>query len=504
MHKWEASLSVKPNTYRGLVGIIITILLSFSSCQPLDKKVGELGSVEDNAAWSEPPPPPEPVELDLTLIKERGVLKAIINNSSTSYFVYKGQPMGYEFDLLTRFAEHIGLKLELVVTPDIENAFRSLNAGEGDLIAYNLTITKERIQRVAFADHSMLVKQVLVQKRPDNWRKMKLHEIERTMLRNPVDLIGKKVNVKKNSSHAARLRNLSEEIGGDILILEDFGDVQSETLIKRVADGEIQFTVADENVALVNATYYPDLDVKTPVSFSQKIAWAVRKNAPLLLNEINKWLAAMKKRPAYYTIYNKYFKNTKATSKRAKDDFGSLSQNRISKYDDLIKEAADSLDWDWRLLASQMFQESRFEPTAKSWAGARGLMQIMPATGKSFGVTNLNNPELNIKAGYRYLQWLEKYWMNKVKDPEERLKFMLASYNVGQGHVDDARRLAEKYRRNPNVWSDNVEYFVLKKSHPRYYRDPVVRYGYCRGEEPVKYVKSILNRYEQYKNLINA
>jgi membrane-bound lytic murein transglycosylase F len=155
------------------------------------------------------------------------------------------------------------------------------------------------------------------------------------------------------------------------------------------------------------------------------------------------------------------------------------------------------------LLASVMYQESNFDPKAESWVGAIGLMQVMPATGKQFGFDDLWEPQQNIRAGVRFLKFLDKQWAHTVTDSDERLKFMLASYNVGLSHVLDARNLAKKYGKNPVKWSGEVEYMLLQKSNPKYYRDPVAVAGYCRCDGPVNYVKEVFERFEEYKIHIN-
>lgn len=446
----------------------------------------------------------DPVSFDLRQIKERGAIIAIVDNSSTGYFIYKGQPMGYEYDLLERYAKHIGVELQVKLTSSIDKAFDMLNSGEGDVIAYSLTVTKDRKRKVTFTDNHYTTRQVLVQRKPNNWLSMTNDQINSALIRNQVDLVGKEIHVRKSSSYVDRLQNLSHEIGGDIVIIEEEDSAETEELIKRVSTGEFEYTVADESVALVNAAYYPNIDVKTPISFPQQIAWAVRKNAPKLLKSLNNWMIDLKRKPTFNVIYNKYFKNRRASVRRNRSDFSSMGGEKISIYDELIKVGADSLGWDWRLLASQIYQESRFDPKAKSWAGAVGLMQLIPETGKRFGANNLYDPEQSIKAGISYLKYLDRLWKKTIEDGEERQKFVLASYNVGLGHVVDARELAKKYDRDPTVWSDNVEYFLLMKSKPEFFRDEIVESGYCRGEEPVNYVKQIFNRYAQYKQLINS
>lgn len=442
------------------------------------------------------------VKIDLEQIRERGKLVAITGYSSTSYFVYRGKPMGYEYELLNRFADYLGVELEILVAEEMDNTFEMLNRGEGDIIAYSLTVTKDRKNRVQFTRYHNLVKQVLVQRKPENWRKKSYKSVEEELIRNPIELEGKTIYVRKNSSYEARLKNLSEEIGGEINIVEAPGKVGTEDLIRMVADGKIDYTVADENLALINKTYYENLDVKTAVSFPQKIAWAVRKNSPRLLNAVNEWMDGMRETRDYFAIYSKYYKNRKAYKRRLASDFFSLTGNRISKYDELLKVHGELINWDWRLLASQIFQESRFNPYAQSWAGAKGLMQLIPATAKRFGVANLYDPRQSVEAGTRYLEWLNAFWKPKIPGRDIRIKFVLASYNVGPGHVEDARRLAEKYGADPDKWEGNVAKYLLLKSSRKFYNDDVVKFGYCRGREPYNYVKEVLKRFQHYTHLI--
>jgi membrane-bound lytic murein transglycosylase F len=446
--------------------------------------------------------PIEEVKVDLPAIKERGTLKAITYYSSTSYFLYRGRPMGYEYELLERLAADLDLDLEIVIAEDLDKEIRMLKTGKGDIIAHGLTITQDRKQQITFTEPHTNTHQVLVQKKPDNWRRMKLHEIRQQIVSDPVDLIGKKVYVRKNSSYFKRLQNLEEEMGGDIDIVEMPGDLTTEDLIRKVAEGEIPYTVADYNIAAINKTYNPDLDISVSLSFSQRIAWAIRESSPELLKAVNEWIAKMKKQTEYYVIYNKYFKNSKSYRRRVRSDFFSLESGRISRYDDLIRQYADSVDLDWRLLSSLIYQESRFNPRTKSWAGASGLMQLMPATAREFGVTDLYDPEKSIIGGSRYLDYLQEQWKPELPDSSRRIKFVLASYNAGPNHIKDARRLARKYKEDEDQWR-TIEKYLLKLSNPRYYNDPVVRYGYVRGAEPVAYVREILQRYEHYRKFVS-
>ncbi len=442
-----------------------------------------------------------PVDLDLDEILERGYINAAVDYSSTSYFVYRGEIMGFEYELLRRIEEYFKIKVNITVQPSIEESIKLLNKGEVDIIAYALTINKARQKIIAFTDHYNTQSQVLVQRKPDNWRDMKLHEIEKTLLRDQVDLIGKEIHVLNSSSYIDALESLSEQIGGDINIIEDAPSVDTEQLIKNVAEGVYDYTISDQNIAFVNKSYYPNLDIKTPVSFPRRIAWAVRQNSTDLRDTLNYGLNQLKNQGIINILYAKYFKSSRKAKRIADSDFSSFTGGKLSPYDDLIKENALRVKWDWRLLASMVYQESRFDPNTTSWAGAKGLLQMMPATAKEQGVTNRANPAQSLKGGTDYLIWLEKQWSPRVEDPEEQLKFVMASYNVGLGHVFDACSLTEKAGGNPVLW-DDVRLSLLKLSNRKYYSDPVVKLGYARGSEPVNYVDEILARHERYKQLI--
>lgn len=472
---------------------------------------GERARRAEEPSAPEPPLPLESVAesaakptADLSAIRARGRLIAITAYSATSYFIYKGQPMGYEYDLISRLAKDLGLGLELVIAKDIDSILDMLVAGEGDIVAYGLAVTRGRSEAVRFTEHHNLTRQVLVQRKPANWRKMKRHEINRKLIRNQVDLIGKKVHVRKATSYFARLKNLSDEIGGHILVIPVPGDITTDELIRQVAEGEIDYTVADESIARINSTYYANIDIETPVSFPQRIAWAVRPDAPELLEAVNDWISVMRKEGDGAIIYSKYFKNPRAFKRRAQSAyFVNGEGGRISEFDEYLQERAAWLGWDWRLLASLVYQESRFEPECESWAGAVGLMQLMPETGDLYDAFDLTDPYDNIRAGTEYLRWIWEQFAD-VPDDDQRLRFVLASYNAGKGHVDDAQRLARKHGHDPFRWKGSVARWMTALSKGRYFNDEVVKYGYCRGENVVAYVREILDRYNHYKNFIDA
>ncbi len=473
------------NVDRWLKVLIFTAFLQYS-CQPPGK---------------EPSFATEPeVQIDLKEIKTRGYINVLVDNNSVSYFIYKGAPIGYEYELLQRFAKSLKVDLKIKVITGVEEAFNLLNKGEGDVIAFPLTVNLERKEYVAFTDPHFSTHQVLVQRKPADWA-ANPHLAEKKMIRHPAELIGKDVYVMRGSSFKLRLENLSKEMGGQIIIHEDSASAETESLILKVVSGEIDYTVTDQTLGMVNAAYYPELDIKTVMSLPQQIAWAVRKNSPDLLTAANEWMKKIKKEGTYQVIYDRYFKSPRSSIQHMNSDYSSLNGGKLSPFDDIIKSNAKIIGWDWRLVASVVYQESNFKQNLTSWAGATGLMQLMPGTGKRFGAGNLHDPNQNIRAGVRFLKFLDNHWAKTINDKDERLRFVLASYNVGLSHVIDAKKLAKKYGADPTRWED-VEKYMLLKSNPKYYRDPVVAAGYCRCEGPVSYVREVLHRYEHYKTHI--
>lgn len=486
----------KINSLGSIVLVIIAIIsLNLTSCkQQKENKIA--------AAQSETNPFLEnSVNRDLEAIKEDGILRASVVYSSTSYFLYRGQAMGFEYDLLTQLAEHLGLKLELVVSSNLDTQFEVLNRGDVDLIAHGMTITNQRKWEVDFTEHLYLTRQVLVQKKPDNYLNMSWGSVQKKLIHDPIELIDKTISIRKNSSYIERILSLSNEIGGNIIIDTLDSKLSTDEIIDMVANGEIEYTIADENLAKINASFNPILKIDVPISFSQRIAWVTRKKSPLFRKVVNEWIVSQRRKRNFNVTYNKYFKNKRTFKQRIRSNYYSLKNNQISKYDNLIKIHADKIGWDWRLLASQVYQESRFDPVAKSWAGAKGLMQVMPATAKSLGITDVSDPHESIRGGTDYLDRLYNKFTD-INDSINRIKFSLASYNCGYSHVRDAQRLAVENDLDATIWSENVETMILALSLPKNYNKPFIKYGYVRGKEPANYIEQIFERYDHYKQFI--
>ena len=422
--------------------------------------------------------------LDKEGIQARGTLRVAVDNNSSSYYIYRGRRMGYEYELLLDLGKRIGVQVEFIVAADIDEAFSQLADGRVDLIAMNLQQNTDAKRVVSFTEPIGSMSTVLVgREKLLSW-----------------DSLGKDtVVVRKGAVYTKQLEQLKDSLnlGFSILEVPD----HEEILLDRVAEMEVKWTVAEKTVAQTNATYYDELQLGLDVSKEGPVTWAIRSTSTDLLQLINTWLVDNKEVFIYRT-YAKYFLNSKNQYDRSTSEYSSLGGNQISVFDELIQDNAKSLGWDWRLLAALVYKESRFDTSALSYAGAQGLLQLMPVTLERFGVTNPNDPAESLGGGVRYLQYLDKFWLERVPETNERIKFILASYNIGQGHVEDAWRLTLKYRKNTQSWKD-VSYFLNLKSDPKYYRDPVVKSGYARGHTAVNYVRDVLALFQSYKALVD-
>ena len=425
---------------------------------------------------------------DFPQIQLNGEIDVLTMSGSMTYFLYKSEPKGYEYELLEDFASAYGLQINVHLVENETQLTEKLLAGEGDLIMYNLAETNEGKELLHYCGHTMINHQVLIQRNNRN---------EKPLADVP-ELIGKEVWVIHDSRYARRLTNLNEEIGGGINIkIIEQDSVTVEDLIEKVAKNEIPYTIGNLDMAKLNKTYFNNLNISLPVSHPQRSSWAVRKDSPGLATVLNHWFRQNAKSPRYQGIMKRYFQMSKMPG-GAPAPF--LDEHHISPYDDLFRQSAQLLNWDWRLLVSISYQESKFYTDRVSWAGATGLMGLMPKTAQAFGLSpdSLSDPAGSIRAATLLLQRLNRSF-SSIEDKEERIKFILAAYNVGASHINDAQALAEKYDKNPSVWEDHVEECLKMKSRPEYYNDPVVKQGYCRATETVNYVRSVMERWRYYQ-----
>ncbi|WOX04163.1 MltF family protein [Microbulbifer pacificus] len=429
---------------------------------------------------------------DLDKIKERGVLRAVTRNHPGTYFMWKGRIMGYEYELMKKFAKSLDVRLEIIVAPTHKEIFSMVRDGKADIAASLITATKARDLAGMDFGPAYMKETVALVGRPGD----KIEKLE--------DLNGRTIHLLRSSSQFELLMELLDshpelrELKIDIQLVPE--ELTIPQILDRVADGEYDLTIADDVTVRLEHHWRDDIVNLFDLHVEDNIyAWMVRESNPQLLQAVNQFFSDPEITKLRDTLFHKYFDEPKRTRKEIK----ALSQKgEISPYDNLVKKYAKQYDFDWRLIVAQMFQESTFNAKAKSWVGARGLMQVMPDTGKQIGEKNLFDPETSVRAGMKYLEWLHRKFEDKDISPENMMWFTLASYNAGLGHVYDAKDLAEEKGWDRKVWFGNVENAMLLLSEKKHYSK--ARYGYARGREPYDYVRKIVQRYRTYAGLLEA
>ena len=438
-------------------------------------------------------------EQDLPAILKRGKLRVLAENSSTSFFIYKGKKMGFEYEILREFAEDIGVELEIIRANDLDVINEQLNNNEGDIIACNYVVTRDRQKEIVFSRPFSQTNQVLVQRKEE---KLNLNSGDPTInyhITDPLQLAKRKIDIWRNSSYYDRLLNLQDEIGDTIYIRPTQGYKSTEELIELVSDGQIDYTVSEKNIATINEGFYDNLDVSMAISFKQNIAFGLSKNAPLLKKRLDQWLTRFIQRETYSFIWKKYFDPDEQDSSYP-DNPAVIRKGGLSAFDAIMKAEAARHNFDWRLLAAIIQHESNFNPNAHAFGGAYGLMQFMPGTGPKYGVYPNSTPEVQIRGGMSLIVKIRSQWTD-IKDPAQRNKFILASYNAGSGHIKDAQVLAAKRGYDPKVWDGNVEKMAQNLGKRGYYTDPDVKSGAFHGSFTCRYVREIIARYEQFKTM---
>lgn len=431
-------------------------------------------------------------------VQERGILRAVTNCEIINYNTEKPTPSGFEYDLLSDFCKDNGLELEMIVNENLDSCFMLLDSCKVDVVAVGVGSNKDMKRRFLLTNPILMQRSVLVQRLPKGWNKMSTaNEVENQLLRSSVDLAGKTIHLPQGSHEVKLLEHLSDQIGDTIYIVE-CDSLNSVDLVNAVASGQIDYTVVEEYVARMASIGLKGLDTKLNVSVEQPLGWAIRNNDndSSLLYALNGWIDGFEQRNLNRILAKYVNKGNVFTSRKPAS--GSLSQ-----FDDIIKKTAKTIGWDWRLLASLIFQESRFRLDLESEKGAFGLMQLMPVVMERYEIDYDATPEEQLNAGGQLICYLNDCLESKVTDSVERIKFVLAAYNSGLGHVYDAQRLAQKYGKYPDVWDDNVDYFILNKSKKQYYNDTCCHAGYLRGTETYRFVEEVLDRFHQYQATYN-
>ena len=416
----------------------------------------------------------------LQKIKQAGVITVATRNSAHCYYLYRDQPMGFEYELAKAFAEYLGVRLQIKIVDKWSDMVAALSDGSAAFIAASMPITSKRQTQVAFSDGYMEVAQNIITHRKNNG------------IKEAADLSGKTIDVRKGTVYQQRLVELKKQ--GINLAIRLHDDLPVEELIQKVADGQIDFTIANSNIISINRRNFPGVVSTGSINDGMQLAWAVYPKSKKLLEQINAFLRMINKSGKFDEIYNKYYGDIDDFDYVDLEAFHRRVKNKLSRYSPFIKAAAKKHGFDWRLIAAQIYQESHLNPWAKSQAGARGLMQILPSTAKDLGIGDLFDPVQNINAGVQHLKDLYDHF--DQAHGEDRLLIALAAYNIGQGHINDARNLAKKKGLDPDKWVSLSKTLPLLQ-YRKYFMN--TQYGFCRGTEPIRYIKQILIYYDVLK-----
>ena len=419
---------------------------------------------------------------DFEAIKKRKVLRVLLRNNAASYFLYRGELMGFEYELAREFAEYHGLRLEVVVPPSHREMKTWLLEGRADM-AMGFIEPNKRLRSLG-VDFS----------RPYHYARQHIVVHSKDPANSLEDLHNRTLFVRHHSSYWERLSGLQHD-GASFHLRATNDNVETEQLIKMVSNGKYKATMAGEH--LLDIELANGVPVRSAYVLDEMASHsiAMRKRNPKLRNALDAFVKRVYKSEFYNVIYTKYFKSKRSMQRLARGRVMDPLSGQISPYDKLVRKYADHYGFDWRLVTAQMYQECRFNPGAKSEVGAHGLMQLMPRTAKAMGVKNTGDPAHSIKGGIKYLDWLRDRFDSDLPI-SERLWFTLAAYNAGAGHVHDARRLARQLGYDRDRWFGHTEQAMLLLSKREYARK--ARFGYVNGREPVNYVRDIRQRFEAY------
>lgn len=410
----------------------------------------------------------------LEQIKADGVLRVLTRNSATTYYEGPYGPAGLEYDLAAGFADHLGVKLKLREPDTLSQILQDIRAGRADMAAAGLTVTDERRQLLNFSSSYQQITPQLV------------YRIGTRSPRNLDDLQGS-LEVVADSSHAERLRALQEEYPD--MSFQENHDLENEQLLSLVWDQVIDYTVADSNEVAISRRFYPELRVAFDISKPEPLAWAFPPGDDhSLLDEANKYLQSLRDSGELQQLLEKYYGYVADFDYVGTRRYMQHIQQRLPRYRALFEQAGKETGIDWRLLAAIGYQESHWNPKAVSPTGVRGLMMLTQDTMKQLGIVkSRHDPEASIEGGARYIARVKSRIPKRIKEPN-RTWMALAAYNIGFGHLEDARILAQRDGANADKWVDVKKYLPLL-SQKKWYKQ--VKHGYARGREPVRYVENI-------------
>lgn len=419
---------------------------------------------------------------------KQGKVRALAMHSINSYFVYDGQEHGLEYDLLMLYAKKKALEVEIVTIDSYKHLYDSIASGNFDIILGSL-LQNEGMDSITPFSEALYHSDIVLATAKNIEEMGNLESFYHVIHFSP--------------AHFWSLEDSTKEVPKDYKKIPY--DLNKELALEKVANQEYPSLVIDRHEFRIMKAYFPQLKEAAVLKKDHPIAFAFNPHSKDIKGDFNTWLKKHKQTSDFAWTIKKYDDFAAHIGDKFKYEKPSIWEGKISQYDPLIKQYATEYNFDWKLVAALINQESKFNHKLVSPVGAKGLMQVMPSTAKEYHT----NPKLlltsqsNIQVGTRYLHWLyQQFDKDPALDEENKIKFTLAAYNGGIGHIHDARALASKYKLNPNVWDNNVELMLTRKSHHSYYRDVVVKHGHCRGWETRIYVKNILLYYQHYQNFL--
>jgi len=419
----------------------------------------------------------------LERIQEKESLDVIILNSPTTYYAGSEKELGFDFELIEAFAKSIHVDLNLTIVFTVSEALQKSRDGVGDITVAGLTITKEREKEFSFGPQYHTVQEQLICSNDMYKSKRFPRDLE--------DLRGLNIVVGKDTSYESTLLELQDTVLG--LEFNTTDEYSTEQLLDLTHQGEIDCTVADSSVFMINQRYYPKLVRALVLSDRKSLGWIIRDDSDGSLNDaLYKWLNSYERSGKMAELRDYYFTFLSIFDYYDTSIFYDRLEKRLPKYRHHFVGAGKKYDIPWMVLAAQSYQESHWNPNATSHTGVRGMMMLTNDTAKLLGVKNRIDVKQSIYGGARYLRVIEQKLPPEIKG-KNRWAFALASYNVGYGHILDAQELAKKLNKNPYSWIDIKEVLPLL-TQKKYYRK--LRYGYARGNEPVKYVDAIQNYHD--------
>ncbi|NQY25878.1 MAG: membrane-bound lytic murein transglycosylase MltF [Piscirickettsiaceae bacterium] len=412
-------------------------------------------------------------------IRERGELRVLTRYGPTTYYVKGEELAGFEYELAQAFAKHLNVKLKIIVPENLGDMLQLIEQGRADIAAAGLTITPARKDVLRFGPIYQEVTQQLIYRQ--GTRKPK----------NITKLADGNLEVVANSSHVEQLKLHQQELP-ELAWVEN-SELDNSGLLELVQLEMIDYTIADSNEMDANQTLFPELRVAFNISEPQPLAWAMSLSDDGSLNhEVAAFFTQMEKSGDLDRLIEKYYGHIRRFDYVDTRAIHRRIQTHLPKYKTLFEQAAEEFDFDWRFLAAISYQESHWNPQAVSSTGVRGLMMLTLDTAKQMKIKDREDPAQSIHAGAGYLSSIRKRLPQGITE-ESRIWVALASYNIGPGHVEDARVLTEKGGKNPNLWTDIKQYLPLLSKKEWYEK---TRYGYARGGEPVRYIENIRRYYD--------